>query len=274
MAEAKPKPCTRPKQKLISQRCDGASLGDPDDGQRDGGLDDAAGHRDHAQNGEGQRDAVGDREGRDDLEEGKHAAAPQQQHEEERQVVVASEDMLDAELEEARLRATGPARAHRDSGHARIGSEGQLPRLAVGLDLRQRVVVDSEDVEDIVLHDEIPHPAPTREVEMHRETGGVEGRRYQLARTRLAANAAGPKHDLPAQQVEELVPALRAALLRDPERFRQVRGECGRGQGQRVANGAPTHGNRGIAGGAANMGRRRRHGNGEEKKPQADQAER
>ena len=171
---------------------------------------------------------MGDREGRDDLEEGKHAAAPQQQHEEEEEMVIAGENVLDAELEEARLRATGPAGAHRDSGHARIGGEGQLPRLAIGLDLRQRVVVDSEDVEDIVLHDELPHPAPAREVEMHRETGGIEGRWYQLARTRLAANAVGAEHDLPAQQVEEPVTTLRAALLREPERLRQVRGECGR----------------------------------------------
>ena len=113
-------------------------------------------------------------------------------------MVVAGEDVLDAELEEACLRATGRASPDRDSCLARLGGEGQLSRLAVGLDLCQRVVVGSEDIEDIVLHDEIPHRAPAREVELHREAGGVEGRGHDLARTRLATGAVGAKYDLPA----------------------------------------------------------------------------
>src|SRR5215468_8252323 len=172
--------------------------GDPDDGQRDGGLDDAAGHRHHAQHGESQRDAMGDREGGDDLEEGEEATAPQQQHEQEKEMVIAGENVLDAELEEACPCASSPASADRDSGHARIGGEGQLPRLAVGLDLGQCVVVDSKDIEDIVLHDEILHGAPAREVEMHREAGSVKACGHDLARTRLAAGAVGSEHDLPA----------------------------------------------------------------------------
>ncbi len=134
-------------------------------------------------------------------------------------MVVAGEDVLDAELEEACLRATGRASPNRNSGLARLGGEGQLPRLAVGFDLCQRVVVGSEDIEDIVLHDEIPHRAPAREVELHREAWGVEGRGHDLPRTRLAAGTVGAEDDVPAQHVEELVPVLLAPRLREPERL-------------------------------------------------------
>src|SRR5215472_14560202 len=98
---------------------------------------------------------MGDGEGGDDLEQGEEAAAPQQQHEQEKEMVIAGENVLDAEPEEACPRASGPASPDLNSCHARVGGEGQLPRLAVGLDLGQRVVVDPEDIEDIVLHDEI-----------------------------------------------------------------------------------------------------------------------
>ncbi len=134
--------------------------GHVDDGRGDDALNEPLGHGDEAEDSQGQRDAVGDGEGSDDLEERQEAASAEQQGPEEEEVVVAGEDVLDAELEEACLRATGVASPDRDSCLARLRSEGQLPRLPVGLDLCQRVVVRAEDVEDVVLYDEIPHRAP------------------------------------------------------------------------------------------------------------------
>ena len=169
--------------------------GDPHDGGGDGRLHDAGGNGHHSQHGEGEGDAVGNGEGGDDLEERQEGSPAKQEGGEEEQVIVAGEDVLDAELEESRLRGAAGASSHRDPALARLGREGELPRLAARLHLGQGVVIGTEHVEDIVLHHEIPHRAPAREVDLHREAGGVDGRGRHLARTRLAAGAVGAEND-------------------------------------------------------------------------------
>jgi hypothetical protein len=55
---------------------------------------------------------VGDGEGGDDLEERQEGPATEEEGREEEQMIVAGEDVLDAELEESSLRASAGASSH------------------------------------------------------------------------------------------------------------------------------------------------------------------
>jgi hypothetical protein len=90
--------------------------GDEDDRRGDRGFDDAAAEADQVQGGQRQRDAVRDGEERDDRGRLTEGLARQEQGGDEQQVVVAGQDVLDAEAEEARAAAAGTGR-----GSLRVG---------------------------------------------------------------------------------------------------------------------------------------------------------
>ena len=112
---------------------------DEGDRQRDDGLDRRAGHLHPAERGGDQRDAVGDREGRDRRQDAFAAAHDQQQGQHEQQVVDAAEDVLDAEHQVAPGHF---AAAHR----RRYGETRPVDRQALDL----RTAVEAHDAGDDV----------------------------------------------------------------------------------------------------------------------------
>src|SRR5258705_6999081 len=119
--------------------------GDVDDRCGDDALDEPLGDRDEAEHGEGERDAVGDGESGDDLEEREEAAAPEQQCPQEEEMVVAGQDVLDPEAEEAPLLAGGLASSEGDARLPCLGGEGEFADLPARLDLGQRVVIRADN---------------------------------------------------------------------------------------------------------------------------------
>src|SRR5205823_13856688 len=92
----------------------------------------------------------------DDLQHGDEPAATQEQRQEEQEVIVAAQDVLDAEQEKAHR--PGSAFAGTAQPHARLtrlGTERELPDEAGRLDARERVVVGAEDVEEVVADQEV-----------------------------------------------------------------------------------------------------------------------
>src|SRR5207247_320410 len=67
------------------------------DGQRDDRLHEPGGEDHDVEHGEGERDAVSERERRDDLDQRQPATAPQEEPEEKEQVIPAAQDVLDPE---------------------------------------------------------------------------------------------------------------------------------------------------------------------------------
>src|SRR6266403_485283 len=101
---------------------------------------------------------------------------------------------------------------------ARVRGKRELLGATRGVDLRQGVVVGAEHVENVVLDDELPHHAPAREVDEHREARGVVGRGEDLARARLTTGTLGAENDLRADDVEQLLTVQQAARLRKADR--------------------------------------------------------
>ena len=186
-------------------------------------------------------------------------------------MIVAGQDVLDAEQHEAARRAHEVlAPTDREARLAGVGREGELLGAARRLDLGQGVMVGAEHVEDVVLDDQLAHRAPAGEVDEHREAGGVGGRGQELARPRLAANTIRLEDDLRSDDSEQLLAVHRAAGAREAKGLGQVGRQRRDRQGQAVAHGAPAHRDGGVAGRPPAVGPRRgRRGDERDAEPDA-----
>src|SRR5213593_81652 len=126
-------------------------------------------------------------------------------------MIVAGQDVLDAEAEEAPLLAGGLASGERDARLPRLGSEGQLADLPARLDLGERVVIGAENVEQIVADGQLPNVGRAGEVHDERHAVGLGAPDVDKALRRLAPAALVDEGELVAEMAEQPLAALRAA---------------------------------------------------------------
>src|SRR5439155_4651504 len=179
----------------------------------------------------------GEGEGGDDLRQRDPAAAAQEEPEEEEQVVVAAQDVLDTEQKEAHR----PAAAGAADGHARLarlGREGELPAETRGLDPGERVVVGTEDVEEIVSDQEVADWVGAGEVHDEGDALPLRRRWAEESRAGLAAPLLGDNRDLRLEEPEESALARGAAGAGPPELLGD-RGPHGRGPERQARPDAP-----------------------------------
>ena len=227
--------------------------GDEGDRQRDHRFHEPVGQHHDVEHGQGQRDAVGQRERRDDLGQRQPAAAAQEQPEQEEQMIPAGEDVLDAEENEAGGVPRGRA-SDAEPGFPRGRLESELARPARPLHLRERVMVATDDVEDVVAHVEVAQPRRAREIHQHREARGVEGRRLHDAGARFATGSVCAQPDRSPDDVEQTLAGLDATALGEPQILRHLRRERGGGEGHAVSDGAVVDGDRGVASAPTGVG--------------------
>ncbi len=153
---------------------------------------------------------MGDGESGDDLEEREEAAAPEQQCPQEEEMVVAGQDVLDPEAEEAPLLAGGLASSEGDARLPCLGGEGEFADLPARLDLGERVVIGAENVEQIVADGQLPNVGRTGEVHDERHAVGLGAPGVDKALRRLASAALVDEDELVAEMAEQPVAAVRA----------------------------------------------------------------
>ena len=229
---------------------------DPHDGRGDHRLDHARRHRDQAGHREREREAVGDRERGDDAEQRPEAAAAQQQRGEEQEMVVAGEDVLDAQAKEPGIPVRRRALADGHAAFARGRFEGELLDAAGPLHLGQRVVIGAEGVEEIVADVELADRRRAREVDHDRQALRVGRRRLDESLRRLAAPAVGVEPHLVLDGGDQAIAAGDVPRPRADQLVDHRGGQPGRGDREAVPDRVAVHRDGRVAGAASEVGAR------------------
>jgi hypothetical protein len=151
-------------------------------------------------------------------------------------VIVARQDVLDAQPEEARpLRRGLPPDL--DGGLRRVRQEDGLTRAAGGFDPRDGPVVLAEELEPLVAN---PEPSGWRralEGQLERDAAVAEPRALDLGAAGSARDVAG-SHDDPASQLGgDALHGGRVAVSRRGQQAGGLRGKLAGNDGQPVAHG-------------------------------------